>query len=212
MGGGSRWADCRHDRRCAALRWRMGDCSALHARSRIGGPIWRHDCLRLPKHMLERRVRRGLCYGATRGSTARIDFMRSAAMFGMGRSVSLHDISNSLEFGYAKPISGIEVLDTAGAASAERRLAEILRACVDAGASVSYLPPLALNVAAGLLAAHGCRCRCRNADPARCVEQCRAGRSRDAGIRIRRRISRIAPRCRSCSCIRTHVDLVWHVG
>ena len=29
----------------------------------------------------------------------------------------LHDISNSLEFGYAKPVSGIEVLDTAAAAS-----------------------------------------------------------------------------------------------
>jgi GNAT superfamily N-acetyltransferase len=61
----------------------------------------------------------------------------------------LHDISNSLEFGYAKPISGIELLDTAAAASAERRLAKILRACVDSGASVSYLPPLALDVAGG---------------------------------------------------------------
>ena len=48
----------------------------------------------------------------------------------------LHDISNSLEFGYAKPVYGIEVLDAAAAASAERRLADILRACVDAGASV----------------------------------------------------------------------------
>jgi GNAT superfamily N-acetyltransferase len=61
----------------------------------------------------------------------------------------LHDISNSLEFGYAKPVPGIEVLDAAAAASAERRLAEILRACVDSGASVSYLPPLALDVARG---------------------------------------------------------------
>ncbi len=61
----------------------------------------------------------------------------------------LHDLSNSLEFGYAKPVSGIEVLDTAAAASAERRLAEILRACVDAGASVSYLPPLDRDVACG---------------------------------------------------------------
>jgi GNAT superfamily N-acetyltransferase len=59
----------------------------------------------------------------------------------------LHDRSNSLEFGYAKPVSGIEMLDAAGAASAERRLAEILCACVDAGASVSYLPPLAPGVA-----------------------------------------------------------------
>jgi GNAT superfamily N-acetyltransferase len=61
----------------------------------------------------------------------------------------LHDISNSLEFGYSKPVAGIEVLDAAAAASAERRLAEILCACVDAGASVSYLPPLATDVARG---------------------------------------------------------------
>ena len=151
---------------------------------RIEGPIWRRDCLRLPKHMLERRVRRGSCCGATRGSTARIGFMRRAAIVRHGPIHVLHDISNSLEFGYAKPISGIELLDTAAAASAERRLAEILRACVDAGASVSYLPPLALECRRGLLAAHGCRCRCRHADPARCLGQRRAGRSRDAGIRV----------------------------
>ena len=61
----------------------------------------------------------------------------------------LRDISHSLEFGYAKPVAGIEVLDAAAAASAERSLAEVLRACVDAGASVSYLPPLAPEVARG---------------------------------------------------------------
>jgi GNAT superfamily N-acetyltransferase len=61
----------------------------------------------------------------------------------------LHDISNSLEFGYAKPVAGVEVLDAAAAASAERRLAEILCACVDAGASVSYLPPLSPDIARG---------------------------------------------------------------
>jgi GNAT superfamily N-acetyltransferase len=61
----------------------------------------------------------------------------------------LHDASNSLEFSYAKPVDGIEELDAAGTASAERRLAEILCACVDAGASVSYLPPLAPGVARG---------------------------------------------------------------
>jgi GNAT superfamily N-acetyltransferase len=59
----------------------------------------------------------------------------------------LHDISNSLEFGYAKPVSGIALLDAASAASAERPLADILCACVEAGASVSYLPPLAPDVA-----------------------------------------------------------------
>ena len=61
----------------------------------------------------------------------------------------LHDISNSLEFGYAKPVTGIDLLDVAAVASAERRLADVLCACVDAGASVSYLPPLAPDVARG---------------------------------------------------------------
>lgn len=61
----------------------------------------------------------------------------------------LNDLSNSLEFAYTKPISGVVVrrLDAAGAASAERALAEILRACVDNGAAVSFLPPLAPETA-----------------------------------------------------------------
>lgn len=59
----------------------------------------------------------------------------------------LNDLSNSLEFGYAKPVHGVEVLDAAAAASAERCLAELLSACVADGASVSFLPPLAPDVA-----------------------------------------------------------------
>jgi N-acetylglutamate synthase-like GNAT family acetyltransferase len=41
-----------------------------------------------------------------------------------------HDIPNSLEFAYAKPLSSIEALDAAGDASAEGRLADNLIACV----------------------------------------------------------------------------------
>ena len=61
----------------------------------------------------------------------------------------LQDISNSLEFPYMKPARGVAVrqLDAAGATSAERALADILRACVDAGAAVSFLPPLAAETA-----------------------------------------------------------------
>ena len=63
----------------------------------------------------------------------------------------LDDLSKSLEFRYAKPARGlvVEVLDAAAAASAERRLAEILVACVDGGAEVSFLAPLAPEVARG---------------------------------------------------------------
>ena len=61
----------------------------------------------------------------------------------------LRDLSKSLEFAYAKPVAGavIRRLDAAAAASAERPLAEILRACVDAGAAVSFLSPLPLKTA-----------------------------------------------------------------
>ncbi len=61
----------------------------------------------------------------------------------------LDDLSKSLEFRYAKPARGlqIEALDAAAAASAEARLAEILIGCVDAGASVHFLPPLARDTA-----------------------------------------------------------------
>ncbi len=55
----------------------------------------------------------------------------------------LNDISNSLEFGYAKPVNGVEPLDIAAARSAAGRLSDILIACVDEGASVSFLAPLA---------------------------------------------------------------------
>jgi GNAT superfamily N-acetyltransferase len=55
---------------------------------------------------------------------------------------ALQDRSNSLEFGYGKPVNGVLTLDTAAAQSAERRLGEILIACVADGASVSFLPPL----------------------------------------------------------------------
>jgi GNAT superfamily N-acetyltransferase len=63
----------------------------------------------------------------------------------------LDDLSKSLEFRYAKPAQGlmVETLDAAAATSAERRLAAILVRCVDAGASVSYLSPLAPEVARG---------------------------------------------------------------
>ncbi len=61
----------------------------------------------------------------------------------------LEDLSKTLEYRYAKPARGlvVEALDAAAAASAERRLAEILIACVEDGAAVSFLPPLPMPAA-----------------------------------------------------------------
>jgi GNAT superfamily N-acetyltransferase len=59
----------------------------------------------------------------------------------------LHDISNSLEYCYAKPVDGFEILDAAAAGAAERRLADLLIACVDSGATVTFLPPLHMDKA-----------------------------------------------------------------
>ncbi len=56
----------------------------------------------------------------------------------------LDDISNSLEFRYAKPLVGlvVEALDAAAAASAEGTLTRLLVDCVADGASLTWLPPL----------------------------------------------------------------------
>jgi ribosomal protein S18 acetylase RimI-like enzyme len=57
---------------------------------------------------------------------------------------ALDDASNTLEFGYLKPLAGTRILplDVAAAGSATAVLADILRACVDEGAHHGYLPPL----------------------------------------------------------------------
>ena len=57
----------------------------------------------------------------------------------------LDDLSKSLEFRYAKPLTGlvVDMLDGAAASSAERRLAAILQACVADGASMGWRHPLA---------------------------------------------------------------------
>ena len=62
---------------------------------------------------------------------------------------ALDDRSRSIEFAYAKPLTGtvVERLDAAAAVSAEARLAQVLAACVDTGASVSFLPPLGREAA-----------------------------------------------------------------
>ena len=60
----------------------------------------------------------------------------------------LADISNSLEYAFANSVNGIEVLDAAATESAIPRLSDILIACVEEGAGVSFLPPLAPEVAA----------------------------------------------------------------
>ncbi len=60
---------------------------------------------------------------------------------------ALGDKSNSIEFGYAKPLTGvvIERLDAAAAASAEGALARVLIACVEGGAGVSFWAPLPIE-------------------------------------------------------------------
>ncbi len=71
-------------------------------------------------------------------------FYEKAGYLRAGPVRALNDLSNSLEYGFAKPVDGIVVMDTAQAASAERPLAEILLACVRDGASVSFMASLTL--------------------------------------------------------------------
>ena len=99
--------------------------------------------------LLDRAEQHAMGFGAVRlmlWSDTRFDrahrFYEKRSYVRQGPVRVLNDISNSLEFGYAKPVDGVETLDIVAASSAVERLAAILIACVDQGASVSFLPPL----------------------------------------------------------------------
>jgi GNAT superfamily N-acetyltransferase len=70
---------------------------------------------------------------------------RSYVRFGPVRVLA--DISDSLEYEFGKPVNGIEVLDVSAATSAIPRLSDILIACVEEGAGVTFLPPLSPEAA-----------------------------------------------------------------
>jgi GNAT superfamily N-acetyltransferase len=61
----------------------------------------------------------------------------------------LGDVSNSLEFGYAKPLGGpvVQGLDAAAATSAERALADLLAACLANGDRIGFAPGLSSQAA-----------------------------------------------------------------
>jgi len=94
------------------------------------------------------RARRLVLWTDTRFHAAHV-FYEKRGYVRAGSIRILDDLSNSLEFRYAKPARGlvVEALDAAAAASAERRLSQILIATVAAGASVSFLPPLSMETA-----------------------------------------------------------------
>jgi GNAT superfamily N-acetyltransferase len=100
--------------------------------------------------LLDRAERHAVAAGATRlalWSDTRFDrahrFYEKRSFVRHGPVRVLNDISNSLEFGYAKPVDGVEVLDIAAATSAAGRLAGILIACADRGDHMPFLPPVA---------------------------------------------------------------------
>ena len=74
-------------------------------------------------------------------------FYENRSYIRAGAIRALNDLSNSMEFGYAKALTEVSVarLDAAAAVSAIPRLAVVLKDCVDAGASVSFLAPLAIE-------------------------------------------------------------------
>jgi GNAT superfamily N-acetyltransferase len=104
--------------------------------------------------LLDRAERHAIAAGAGRlalWSDTRFDrahrFYEKRSYVRQGPVRVLDDISNSLEFAYAKPVNGVEALDIAGATSAETLLAALLARCVDAGAAAGFSPPLSRDKA-----------------------------------------------------------------
>jgi GNAT superfamily N-acetyltransferase len=93
------------------------------------------------RHAIAAGANRLLLYSDTRFHRAH-HFYEKHSYVRRGAVRVLNDISNSLEYGYAKPVEGMEQLDIAAADSAAVRLAALLTTCVEQGASVGFLKPL----------------------------------------------------------------------
>jgi len=99
-------------------------------------------------HARERGAERMVLWTDTRFEAAH-RFYEKQSYIRQGAVRVLDDLSKSLEFRYAKPLTGlvVEVLDGAAASSAERRLADIMIGCVAAGGSLHWRRPLAPDIA-----------------------------------------------------------------
>ena len=80
-------------------------------------------------------------------------FYEKSSYLRAGPIRALNDLSNSMEFEYAKPLVGthIQRLNAAAAVSAVPRLAAILRECVDSGGNLSFRAPLPQEKAAAYM-------------------------------------------------------------
>ena len=122
--------------------WEIGRMYVAHAARGTG--LAQHLLSTAEAHARAHGAARMVLWTDTRFMAAHA-FYEKAGYVRQGAIRILDDLSKSLEFRYAKPSAGlvVEMLDAAAAASAERPLGEILTACVEEGASLSFLPPMA---------------------------------------------------------------------
>ena len=118
----------------------------------LRGTSLAHDLLEMAEdHARQAGAERFFLWTDTRFTRAHAFYARRSYVR-CGPIRALNDLSNSLEYRYAKPARGIAVqaLDAAGAATAERRLAAIVTACVGAGDA----NPLSVPIEASLVEAY----------------------------------------------------------
>jgi len=108
----------------------------------------------LGHHLLTVAESHAMAAGATRlvlWSDTRFDrahrFYEKRSYVRQGPIRVLQDISHSLEYAYAKPVDGIEVLDAAAAASAVPALVRVMTDCMNEGSYTPFRPPLAPEAA-----------------------------------------------------------------
>ncbi len=112
-------------------------------------PDWRAGCSARPRCIARAAGTRRLeLWSDTRFDAAHA-FYEKNSYLRSGPIRALDDVSKTLEFHFGKPLTGlvIEALGPTQAESAIRIFAEILRACVATGASVSFLDPLPIEQA-----------------------------------------------------------------
>lgn len=106
-------------------------CKLYLARDRRGTGLAEALLRRAETHAVAAGAARLLLWSDTRFTRAH-RFYEKHHYLRAGPIRALHDLSNSLEFGYAKPIAGCATLDAAAAASAVRPLAALSAVCAGA--------------------------------------------------------------------------------
>jgi GNAT superfamily N-acetyltransferase len=124
-----------------------GEISKMYVSAAMRGTGLAQDLLALAENIsCQTGAKRAILWSDTRFHRAH-RFYEKQGYVRKGPIRVLHDLANSLEFRYEKPLTSLAVMELDAAAAATRSLADILIGCVGDGASLGFRAPLPVSKA-----------------------------------------------------------------